>query len=81
MFSREVRAAVFVKSGQLSRQARDRMLRKLPTSGLTQNTMVGNRTIASVAGVTGRAPLRPKLVEFFNCSRCRNAFMCAILIK
>lgn len=27
-----------------------------------------NRTVASVAGVTGRAPLRPKLVEFFNCT-------------
>ena len=27
-----------------------------------------NRTVASVAGVTGRAPLRPKLLEFFNCT-------------
>jgi len=27
-----------------------------------------NQTVASVAGVTGRAPLRPKLVEFFNSS-------------
>ena len=27
-----------------------------------------NRTVAQVAGMTGRAPLRPKLVEMFNCT-------------
>lgn len=27
-----------------------------------------NRTVSQVAGVTGKAPLRPKLVEFFNCT-------------
>jgi polygalacturonase len=32
-----------------------------------------NLTVADVAGVTGRAPLRPKLVEFFNCTGVRLA--------